>query len=227
MKKGTLIVFEGTDGSGKSTQFKLLCDRLQTGGTPFRRLIFPQYQEPSSALLKMYLNGEFGSHPSDVNPYAASTFYAVDRYAAWKKDWGDDYRAGTLILSDRYTTSNAIHQGGKVSPADQPAFFDWLFDFEYHKLGLPEPDLVFYLDMPTQEAVRLLRTREAETNTRGDIHEVDQDYLTLCRQTALRAAEHYGWKRISCVDAQGRVRSIEDIHQEIWAALGQSISTLQ
>ena len=227
MKKGSLIVFEGTDGSGKSTQFKLLCDRLQTGGTPFRRLIFPQYQEPSSALLKMYLNGEFGSHPSDVNPYAASTFYAVDRYAAWKKDWGDDYRAGTLILSDRYTTSNAVHQGGKVSPADQPAFFDWLFDFEYHKLGLPEPDLVFYLDMPTQEAVRLLRTREAETNTRGDIHEVDQDYLTLCRQTALRAAEHYGWKRISCVDAQGRVRSIEDIHQEIWAALGQSISTLQ
>lgn len=227
MKKGTLIVFEGTDGSGKSTQFKLLCDRLQTGGTPFRRLIFPQYQEPSSALLKMYLNGEFGSHPSDVNPYAASTFYAVDRYAAWKKDWGDDYRAGTLILSDRYTTSNAVHQGGKVSPADQPAFFDWLFDFEYHKLGLPEPDLVFYLDMPTQEAVRLLRTREAETNTRGDIHEVDQDYLTLCRQTALRAAEHYGWKRISCVDAQGRVRSIEDIHQEIWAALEQSISTLQ
>lgn len=227
MKKGTLIVFEGTDGSGKSTQFKLLCDRLQTGGTPFRRLIFPQYQEPSSALLKMYLNGEFGSHPSDVNPYAASTFYAVDRYAAWKKDWGDDYRAGTLILSDRYTTSNAVHQGGKVSPADQPAFFDWLFDFEYHKLGLPEPDLVFYLDMPTQDAVRLLRTREAETNTRGDIHEVDQDYLTLCRQTALRAAEHYGWKRISCVDAQGRVRSIEDIHQEIWAALGQSISTLQ
>ena len=227
MKKGTLIVFEGTDGSGKSTQFKLLCDRLQTGGTPFRRLIFPQYQEPSSALLKMYLNGEFGSHPTDVNPYAASTFYAVDRYAAWKKDWGDDYRAGTLILSDRYTTSNAVHQGGKVSPADQPAFFDWLFDFEYHKLGLPEPDLVFYLDMPTQEAVRLLRTREAETNTRGDIHEVDQDYLTLCRQTALRAAEHYGWKRISCVDAQGRVRSIEDIHQEIWAALEQSISTLQ
>lgn len=227
MKKGTLIVFEGTDGSGKSTQFKLLCDRLQTGGTPFRRLIFPQYQEPSSALLKMYLNGEFGSHPSDVNPYAASTFYAVDRYAAWKKDWGDDYRAGTLILSDRYTTSNAVHQGGKVSPADQPAFFDWLFDFEYHKLGLPEPDLVFYLDMPTQEAVRLLRSREAETNTRGDIHEVDQDYLALCRQTALRAAEHYGWKRISCVDAQGRVRSIEDIHQEIWAALGQSISTLQ
>lgn len=227
MKKGTLIVFEGTDGSGKSTQFKLLCDRLQTGGTPFRRLIFPQYQEPSSALLKMYLNGEFGSHPSDVNPYAASTFYAVDRYAAWKKDWGDDYRAGTLILSDRYTTSNAVHQGGKVSPADQPAFFDWLFDFEYHKLGLPEPDLVFYLDMPTQEAVRLLRSREAETNTRGDIHEVDQDYLTLCRQTALRAAEHYGWKRISCVDAQDRVRSIEDIHQEIWAALGQSISTLQ
>ena len=172
MKKGTLIVFEGTDGSGKSTQFKLLCDRLQTGGTPFRRLIFPQYQEPSSALLKMYLNGEFGSHPSDVNPYAASTFYAVDRYAAWKKDWGDDYRAGTLILSDRYTTSNAVHQGGKVSPADQPAFFDWLFDFEYHKLGLPEPDLATALAGAPDRTARILldhRPGNAPRNARQDV----------------------------------------------------------
>ncbi len=227
MKKGTLIVFEGTDGSGKSTQFKLLCDRLQNQGTAFQRLVFPQYSEPSSALIRMYLGGEFGSHPSDVNAYAASTFYAVDRYAAWKKVWGAGYEAGGLVLSDRYTTSNAVHQGGKLSTEEQNAFFDWLFDFEYRKLGLPQPDAVIYLDMPTEKSVQLLRSREAVTHTKADIHEVDTEYLALCRQTALRAAEHYGWKRISCVDSQGELRSIQDIHQEIWTVLLNSVPTLQ
>ncbi len=221
--KGKLIVFEGTDGSGKSTQFRLLCDTLQARGTPFQRLVFPQYSEPSSSLLRMYLNGEFGSHPSDVNPYAASTFYAVDRYAAWKKVWGAAYEGGGLILSDRYTTSNAVHQGGKLSPTDQPAFFDWLFDFEYRKLGLPEPDRVIYLDMPTEASVKLLRARESATHTKGDIHEVDTDYLALCRQTALRAAQHYGWDRISCVDDTGAVRSIQDIRAEIWGIIEKII----
>lgn len=227
MKKGTLIVFEGTDGSGKSTQFRLLCDRLQNLGTDFQRLVFPQYAEPSSALLRMYLEGEFGSHPSDVNAYAASTFYAVDRYAAWKKVWGAGYAAGGLVLSDRYTTSNAVHQGGKLSEEEQPAFFDWLFDFEYRKLGLPQPDVVIYLDMPTEKSVELLRSREEATHTKGDIHEVDTEYLALCRQTALRAADHYGWQQISCVDEQGKIRSIQDIHQEIWNILVNSISALQ
>ena len=227
MKKGTLIVFEGTDGSGKSTQFKLLSDRLLAQGTQFQRLVFPQYQEPSSALLRMYLQGEFGSHPSDVNAYAASTFYAVDRYAAWKKVWGAGYEAGGLVLSDRYTTSNAVHQGGKLSQGEQGAFFDWLFDFEYRKLGLPLPDAVIYLDMPTEKSVQLLRSREAATHTQADIHEVDTQYLALCRQTALRAAEHYGWQRISCVDGEGNIRPIPEIHQEIWRVLLDSIPTLQ
>lgn len=221
---GKLIVFEGTDGSGKSTQFRLLCDRLQAEGISFHRLVFPQYQEPSSALLKMYLNGEFGTHPADVNPYAASSFYAVDRYASWKKVWQPIYEGGTLILSDRYTTSNAVHQGSKLSPADQPAFFDWLFDFEYRKLGLPTPDLVVYLDMPTEEATRLLRAREATTHTSGDIHEVDADYLALCRQTALRAVDHYSWCKVSCVDAAGAVRGIQDIHREIWDIVAEQVS---
>lgn len=214
--RGKLIVFEGTDGSGKSTQFKLLCDKLQAQGTDFQRLVFPQYSEPSSILLRMYLGGEFGSRPNDVNAYAASTFYAVDRYAAWKKVWGEQYRSGGLILSDRYTTSNAIHQGGKLSETEQPAFFNWLFDFEYQKLGLPEPDAVIYLDMPTEYSLKLLRSREAATNTKGDIHEVDADYLALCHRTALRAAQHYGWYKVSCVDTQRQLRSIQDIHQEIW-----------
>ena len=219
MGKGKLIVFEGTDGSGKSTQFRLLCQRLQDRGTRFQKLVFPQYSEPSSALLRMYLAGEFGSHPSDVNPYAASTFYAVDRYAAWKKVWGEYYEAGGLVLSDRYTTSNAVHQGGKLEEKDQPAFFDWLFDFEYRKLGLPQPDMVVYLDMPTEQSVRLLRSRESQTHTKGDIHEVDTAYLALCRQTALRASEHYGWYRVSCVDEGGNIRPVEDIHAQIWGAL--------
>lgn len=225
--KGTLIVFEGTDGSGKSTQFKLLCEKFQAQGFPFEKLVFPQYSEPSSALIRMYLGGEFGSHPSDVNAYAASTFYAVDRYAAWKKVWGKRYNAGGLILSDRYTTSNAVHQGGKLPEEEQGDFFDWLSDLEYHKLGLPHPDVVIYLDMPTEKSVELLRSRESATHTKADIHEVDTEYLSLCRQTALRAAEHYGWRRISCMDGEGNIRSIEDIHQEIWAIVLESIPALQ
>lgn len=224
---GKLIVLEGTDGSGKSTQFRLLCGRLQAEGRSFQKLVFPQYSEPSSALLRMYLNGEFGSHPSDVNAYAASVFFAVDRYAAWKKVWGEGYQAGGLILSDRYTTSNAVHQGGKLAPEEQPAFFDWLFDLEYNKLGLPAPDAVIYLDMPTEQSVKLLRARESATHTKGDIHEVDADYLASCRKTALRAAEHCGWYRISCVDERGQLRTIEDIHREIWGIVSKSISALQ
>lgn len=216
--KGKLIVFEGTDGSGKSTQFKLLCDRLNRQGTSFTRLVFPQYREPSSALIRMYLAGEFGSHPSDVNPYAASAFYAVDRYASWKKVWGETYEQGGLILADRYTTSNAVHQAGKIPEEEQPPFLDWLTDFEYGKLGLPRPDAVVYLDMPTEESVKLLRSREAATHTQADIHEVDTEYLALCRKTALKAAQHYGWYRVECV-RDGQVRSIADIHSEIWTYL--------
>ena len=224
---GKLIVLEGTDGSGKSTQFRLLCERLTNGGIPFQRLVFPQYSEPSSALIQMYLGGEFGSHPSDVNPYAASTFYAVDRYASLKKVWGKDYEDGGLILSDRYTTSNAVHQGSKLSPEEQPAFFDWLFDLEYDKLGLPAPDVVIYLDMPTEHALRLLRGRESETHTKGDIHEVDPEYLAHCRETALRVARQFNWRVISCIGSNGEVRSLEDIHQEILDVISESIPALQ
>ena len=214
---GKLIVFEGIDGSGKSTQFKLLCDKLSQQGTSFTRLVFPQYQEPSSALIRMYLAGEFGSHPADVNPYAASAFYAVDRYASWKKVWGELYRNGELILSDRYVTSNAVHQAGKLSEEEQPAFLDWLVDFEYNKLGLPQPDAVVFLDMPTEESVKLLQIRERITH-HTDIHEVDTEYLALCRKIALKAAEHYGWHKVECAQ-NGQVRSIQDIHKEIWAYL--------
>ena len=174
MKAGKLIVLEGTDGSGKSTQFKLLCSRLEAEGRPFRRLVFPQYQQPSSALIRMYLGGEFGSHPSDVNPYAASAFYAVDRYASWKKVWGSWYEGGGLVLSDRYTTSNAVHQTCKLPEAEWEGFIRWLFDFECGKLGLPLPDLVIYLDMPTEKALELLRRREADTHAAQRNSGIDQ-----------------------------------------------------
>ncbi len=213
---GKLIVFEGTDGSGKSTQYARLCQRLEQEGRQFRRLVFPQYDKPSSALLRMYLGGEFGSHPEDVNAYAASTFYAVDRYASLKQVWGGDYEQGGLILADRYITSNAVHQAAKVPVAEREEFFDWLFDFECNKLGLPRPDVVIYLDMPTERAVQNLRARESATNTKADIHEVDTQYLATCHETAGQAADYLGWKRIQCVNSAGELRTIEDLHEEIW-----------
>ncbi len=213
---GKLIVFEGTDGSGKSTQFRRFCARMEEEGRPFRRLVFPRYDQPSSALIRMYLGGAFGSHPEDVNAYAASSFYAVDRYASWKQDWGGYYQAGGLVLSDRYTTSNAVHQACKLPEGEWEKFFRWLDDFEHGKLGLPRPGLVLYLDMPTEQAVALLRGREREKGVSGDIHEVDTAYLALCRRTALRAAEVLGWTKIPCIGANGAVRPVEDIHREIW-----------
>ena len=214
---GKLIVFEGTDGSGKSTQFGELCRRLDGMGKEYQKLVFPQYDEPSSALIRMYLGGEFGNKPSDVNPYAASAFYAVDRYASLKKVWGAYYEEGGLILTDRYTTSNAVHQAVKCAPEDRPAFLRWLDDFEHDKMGLPRPDLVIYLDMPTQKAVELLRGREAATHTKADIHELDTGYLAASRACALQAAQVLGWKKISCLDAEGALRPIRDIHEEIWS----------
>lgn len=214
--KGTLIVIEGTDGSGKSTQFGRLCRRAEQEGFAFQRLVFPQYQEPSSALIRMYLAGEFGDKPGDVNAYAASAFYAVDRYASWKKVWQEHYENGGLILADRYTTSNAVHQASKLAGAERQTYFRWLSDFEYDRLGLPAPDLVLYLDLPTERAVEMLRQREADTHTKGDIHETDTAYLAACRSAALEAADIYGWKRISCLDPNGALRRIDDIHQEIW-----------
>ena len=212
---GKLIVLEGTDGSGKSTQFQRLTDRLSQEGRQFQKLVFPQYSEPSSALIRMYLGGEFGARPSDVNAYAASAFYSVDRYASYKKVWGQWYESGGLVVSDRYTTSNAVHQTSKEPPEKQSDFLKWLYDFEYSKLGLPRPDLVVYLDVPTDFTEKMMRSREAATHTHADIHEQDLEYLATCRRTGRAAAQYYGWTVISCV-RDGAMRSIEDIHEEIY-----------
>ena len=212
---GKLIVIEGTDGSGKSTQFRLLTKRLEQENRSFQKLVFPQYSEPSSALIRMYLGGEFGTKPSDVNAYAASAFFAVDRYASYKKVWGQWYENGGLILSDRYTTSNAVHQASKEPEQTRSEFMQWLYEFEYDRLGLPRPDLTIYLDVPTDFTEKLLRHREADTDTKADIHEQDMEYLATCRRIGKAAAAFYGWTVIECV-RNGVMRSIEDIHEEIY-----------
>ncbi len=212
---GKLIVLEGTDGSGKSTQFRLLTERLLREGKEFQTLVFPQYSEESSALIRMYLAGEFGSKPEDVNAYAASTFYAVDRYASYKKVWQGYYEGGGLMLADRYTTSNVVHQGSKLPVEQQNAFLTWLEEFEFDRLGLPRPDLVIYLDVSTLSSEAMMRKREQQTHTHADIHEQDQEYLRHCRQTGRTAAAKYGWQIVQC-ERNGAMRTIEDIHEEVY-----------
>ena len=213
--KGTLIVIEGTDGSGKSTQFQQLRQRLEREQVAFRNVVFPRYQEESSALIRLYLNGAFGTRPGDVNPYAASSFFAVDRYASYRQDWGDWYEQGGLVLCDRYTTSNAVHQASKLLPGERKGFLEWLFDLEYGKLGLPKPDLVLYLDMPTEITEKMMRSREAATGTHADIHEQDEAYLKSCREAAREIVKDCGWTVIHCAKGDAP-RTVEDIHNEVY-----------
>jgi dTMP kinase len=210
---GKLIVFEGVDGSGKSTQYRLLCDKLRSRNTEFRSLVFPRYSEPSSALIRMYLAGDFGEKPGDVNAYAASTFFAVDRYASYVQDWREFYQAGGLVVTDRYTTSNAVHQASKLPPEEREAYMRWLFGFEYGKLGLPEPDLVLFVDVDAETAVSHLRKREAETHTSADIHERDTAYLAESIRAARQAAELCRWRRL---DGSASVETIaRQVEEEV------------
>ncbi len=215
MSKGKLIVFEGTDGSGKATQSKLLLERLQREGFDCRPLAFPRYGKPSAAPLEEYLHGAYGSHPEAVNAYAASTFFAVDRYASYQQDWGKYYESGGILVADRYTTSNAVHQASKLPEGERQAFLKWLFDFEYRLLQLPEPTLVFYLDVPTEITEKMMRCREAQTNTTADIHEQDDGYLRACRRAAQKTAEECAWHCIDC-SQNGEMRNAGDIHEEIY-----------
>ena len=215
MGKGKLIVLEGIDGSGKSTQYHRLCQRMENDKIDYNHIVFPRYDKESSALLRLYLGGAFGTDPGDVNAYTASTFYAVDRYAGFARGWKAFYDEGGVIVCDRYTTSNAVHQGSKLEGAAQAEFFTWLYDLEYDKMGLPKPDLVLCLDMPTELAHLLREKRDTQGVGDRDIHEHAERYLARCRETARLAAKHYGWTLISCVK-DGQLRSIEDIHEEIY-----------
>lgn len=219
---GKLIVLEGIDGSGKSTQYARLCSRLEENGVSFRKVVFPRYEDDSSALIKMYLAGEFGSRPSDVNAFAASAFYAVDRYASFKTDWGEWYSNGGVVLCDRYTTSNACHQGSKLASDALPAYLDWLSEFEYGRLELPAPDLVIYLNTELSASLDQLRSRQEGTDTQGDIHEKDVEYLRQTLETGRYAAAHYGWRIVNSVIDDVR-RGIEDIHEEIYSAVMEAL----
>ncbi len=218
MGKGKLIVLEGIDGSGKSTQYRRLCQRMENDKIDYNHIVFPRYDKESSALLRLYLGGAFGTDPGDVNAYTASTFYAVDRFASYRDDWGKIYENGGLILSDRYTTSNAVHQGCKLPDDELPDFFNWLVDLEYVKMGLPRPDLVIYLDVDIETATRRMRRREAKNNTQADIHEKDTAYLERCLRTAGMAAEHYGWVRIP-YKKDGVEREADEKNAEIYSVV--------
>ena len=216
---GKLIVFEGTDGSGKATQAKLLCETLAQRGIAYREIDFPRYGNPFAEPAKLYLDGALGAHAGDVNAYAASVLYAVARFASYKEDWGGAYEAGELILANRYTTSNAVHQASKLPAGEREAYLRWLFDLEYHRMGLPAPDLVIYLDLPTELSEAMLRKRQQATGTHADIHEQDEDYLRACRDNARSIARQLGWTVVRC-DRDGTVRPPEDIHREIWDLVG-------
>ena len=215
---GKLIVFEGTDGSGKATQSRLLCEHLDREGIPYQKIDFPRYGKPSAAMVQEYLDGNLGKKPGDVNAYAASMFYAMDRYASYKQDWGAFYEAGGLIVADRYTTSNAVHQASKLPKSERDAYLNWLFETEYGLLGLPKPDLVLYLDMPTEITERMMRQREQATGTHADIHEQDEEYLRNCRANAREIVDECGWHVISCA-AMDEPRTPEDIHNEVYGTV--------
>lgn len=212
------IVIEGLDGSGKATQSKILAEKLMAEGKNIRKLEFPDYSNPSSALVKMYLGGEFGDKPSDVNPYAASAFYAVDRVASYLKFWKEDYQGDTIILSDRYATSNIIYQMSKLEKSQWDEFISWQEDFEYNKLSIPKPDLVIYLDVEPEVSQKLMLKRYGGDNAKKDLHEKNLAFLLECRKSALYAAEKCGWFVINCCE-NGDIKPIEKIASEIEAVV--------
>lgn len=215
MSKGKLIVLEGIDGSGKSLQYRLLSEKLNEAGIDFHKIVFPRYSNESSSLIRTYLSGGFGTKPEDVNAYAASSFFAVDRYASYKEDWGTLYESGCLIISDRYTTSNAVHQGSKLCDNELFDYFKWLNEFEYKKLGIPKPDLVLYLEVDIETSKKRMRKREADTSTKADIHELDEEYLSKCLATAEKAADYFSWKRIPFI-SDGVEREAAEKNKQIF-----------
>lgn len=208
--KTPLIVIEGTDGSGKQTQTELLCAALEARGVRTLHLSFPRYDDAASIGVRRYLSGAYGAHPEDVSAYQASALYALDRFDAFARL---DAAPGTVIVSDRYTTSNMIHQASKLhDPREQAAFLDWLEDYEYRKLGIPEPDLVFFLNMPPDVSQALVAHRGGP----GDIHEKDAAYLRHAHQTGLELSARCGWQQIDCAEG-GAPKAVGAIHEALLA----------
>ena len=222
---GKLFVIDGTDGSGKQTQFNKLKERFEKENIEVKVASFPNYPSESSSLVKMYLSGVFGEHAKDVSPYIASTFYAADRYATYKTTLEEFYKAGGIVLVDRYTTSNMIHQAGKIeNKEEREKFLNWLWDFEFNLYGIPVPTKTFFLNMPTEVAVKLMAERENKfTHTQAkDIHERDVQHLKDSYNAAVELASKYDWKEIKCVK-DNKIKTIEEIHEEIWEEIKKYI----
>lgn len=215
---GKLFVIDGTDGSGKQTQFLKLKNRFDEEGIKYMHVSFPNYDNPSSSLVKMYLSGDFGQNANDVSPYVASTFYAADRYATFKTKFEKFYETGGIILADRYTSSNMIHQTGKIKDKDErKKFIEWLFDLEFNIYKIPKPDKVFFLNMPPKQSLKLMENRENKF-THGmekDIHEKDANYMIESYNAACELAKEYDWCEIKCIK-DNEIRTIDDIHEEIF-----------
>ena len=215
---GKLFVIDGTDGSGKQTQFEELKKHFDEDGINYKTVSFPNYDSPSSSLVKMYLSGEFGEHAKEISPYIASTFYAADRYATFVTQYKDYYENGGIILADRYTTANMVHQAGKITDNEErEKFLNWLWDFEFKLYGLPVPNEVFLLKMPPEKSFELMANRENKFTheAKKDIHERDKQHIIDSFNAACYVAEKYNWYTINCVK-EDKIRTIEDIHNEIY-----------
>lgn len=223
MAKGMLIAIDGLDGSGKETQSTLLCKRLTKSGIKNRLISFPTYEGDSCALVNMYLGGKFGDDPAAVNAYAASSFYAMDRYCSYMLDWKKDYDAGTVIIANRYTSANLVHQMSKLPENEWKSFTDWLWSYEFEKLGLPAPDAVIYLCLPPSVSASLIQSRCEKTGAKKDIHEKNTAFLENSYRAALYAAESCRWYKIDCADNNG-LRGIDDINKQLCAEVGRIIS---
>ena len=215
---GKLFVIDGTDGSGKQTQFEKLKERLTQEEIDYKTVSFPNYDSPSSSLVKMYLSGEFGQDAKKISPYIASTFYAADRFATFKTGYEEYYNNGGIILADRYTTANMVHQAGKIYDINErKKFLDWLWDFEFNLYGLPVPSKVFFLKMPPEKSLELIKDRENKFtgDTKKDIHESDEKHLIDSFNAACDVAKDYNWYTIECIQ-NDKLRTIDDIHEEIF-----------
>lgn len=217
-----LIIIEGLDGCGKSTQTALLEDYFAKNNVNYRKIKLPDYDNPSSTLVKMYLGGEFGKSAEDVNAYAAGAFYAVDRFASYKQNWKEDYENGVLILADRYATSNSIYQMEKIDESKWDEYLDWSQDFEYNKIGIPRPDLVIFLDMPVEISQKLMSGRYDGDENKKDVHEADTAFLNKCRKSALYTAQKQNWKVIPCSDGENPL-PVHEIHKRILEYLKEEL----
>lgn len=227
--KGKLIIIEsGSDASGKATQTKKLFNRLEQDGYKVKKVEYPNYKSESSALVKMYLNGDFGKNAEDVDPYVASTFFAADRYASFKTEWEEFYNNGGIIIADRYTTSNMVHQASKMDGNERDKFINWLFDYEFNLYKIPEPNCVVFLDVPIEYSKKLMENRKNKFTgeDKKDIHESDISYLSKSYENSLYIANKYNWNKINCIENEN-LRSIESIHEEIYNIVKENLNSME